>query len=236
MALLLGAAFGAAFGGLGGAAGGAAAAPVDVLAGQPYMNVGPNVNVVRGIPRATPYVFPPEYHTALQFQEHYEKIFDAPDTAGMTAMESFRVHHHTVEPLDHMTFPNVDFIMTVFDWAGVNAKNGVLYSMGDDEMDLLMEPMSSDHMGLYVRHLQSLYTHILVAPSFADVLAVCPHNAMLYNADGSGFCNQRIALRVTDATQNHGYTYMHAMDTLWQSSAFGPCLFRFNMARCVQRV
>lgn len=219
--------------GLGG--GGAVDPGLALIQGQTYLNVRPNLNVLAGLPRDQVYKYPPQYYDALQFQEHYEKCFDTPDAvSNRTPMENFRLRFHTEDPLDHMAYTNVAFIMTVFEWAGLDAKNGVLYDgAGDVLWDVLEEPMSSVHMGIYSQHLKNLYSCAKVPPSLAGVIASCPENILL--CDGDDFCNASVLLLVTDATKNHGYTYQHAVMTLFHSAAFGPCLFRFNVARCVQR-
>jgi ankyrin repeat protein len=217
-----------------GGGGGGAAGPVsDALNTQPYMNVRRNLNVMVGLPRDYPAEYPAVYGVALQFQEHYEKIFDAPDMAGRTPMERFRIVHHDADPMDHMNYTNVAFVMHIFEWAGLNAKNSVLYT-DMNELELLNQNMSRVHMGIYIQHLRSLYSHIIVPPTFEDVTRVCETNTLLYNADGKDFCDVSFLLHVTN---NGGYCYCYtdAVKTLMHSAAFGPCLFRYNMARLFQR-
>lgn len=226
-------AFGVGVGGGGG--GGGVAAHVDFLKNQPYLNLLPNVNGMRGIARDQALPYPDEYAVALQFQRHYEPMFDVADAAGLTPMERFINNYGGVDPLDHMAYPNVAFIMTIFEWAGVNATNGDLFAVGSAELGPLNEPMSSVHMGMYCRHLKSLRSRMLFPPDFAEVNGVCDSNVLFYNGDGEDFCNASVEMQVTDATNDHGYYYSEAATTLFHSAAFGRCLFRFNMARCVQR-
>ena len=208
----------------GGAGGGAAPDPAD----ESYQNSYSTINALMGNPLPGAFAYAEKYSFALDFQMQLEQLYDQEITAasGVFVMANHLACTSRPVAIADMDFHNVTFIMTLCEWAGLaGVKEGSVH----DDHDIwlaLRDPMSSEHMKTYCKHLHNLYTCIIIAPDRDEVVTLCPANEGLYNENSQGMCSLRTMLKMMEVASKGGYSYSDAVATLMHEKGFGRCLFR----------